>query len=360
MTLLQWDTIGQHSTGPYELTTKSNGCIILIGALDEKNLVVTSKHSIGRNANLSTENGVSHSERGEHWLERHLESVGRTKEDLAAELFRRNLTAVAEVSGLRPVALTRNAASPDILSGYSQLCDDSFEEHVLAYSSELTGLHLHGLNVNEATLNTLPSSEVTQFAKDWGLIPTPYSVFPSVVAVRTYCETVQQAGGVEGPDGKITPVEGFVVRGHRRGGQAGEAFFWKVKYDEPYLMYREWREITRRLLSAYPDLDSATPKLRNEESRLYLWWVSREIKRDHAKFDPWKHGKGIIATREEFLTWSKTPEADEARRELGQKVEMDETERKNRRFDRTILVPVAVQGCGAWPRRLEAVFLACH
>ncbi|KWU43436.1 RNA ligase [Rhodotorula sp. JG-1b] len=325
----QWDTIGQHSTGPYELTTKSNGCIILIGALDEKNLVVTSKHSIGRNANLSTENGVSHSERGEHWLERHLESVGRKKEDLAAELFRRNLTAVAE------------------------LCDDSFEEHVLAYSSELTGLHLHGLNVNEATLNTLPSSEVTQFAKDWGLIPTPYSVFPSVVAVRTYCETVQQAGGVEGPDGKITPVEGFVVRGHRRGGQAGEAFFWKVKYDEPYLMYREWREITRRLLSAYPDLDSATPKLRNEESRLYLWWVSREIKRDHAKFDPWKHGKGIIATREEFLTWSKTPEADKARRELGQKVEMDETERKNRRFDRTILVPVAVQGCGKTALGLE-------
>ncbi|GAA5984590.1 hypothetical protein JCM10908_003413 [Rhodotorula pacifica] len=324
-----WDTIGQHSTGPYELTTKSNGCIILIGALDEKNLVVTSKHSIGRNANLSTENGVSHSERGEYWLERHLESVGRKKDDLAAELFRRNLTAVAE------------------------LCDDSFEEHVLPYSSDQTGLHLHGLNVNEATLNTLPSSEVAQFAKDWGLIPTPYSVFPSVVAVRTYCETVQQAGGVEGPDGKITPVEGFVVRGHRRGGQPGEAFFWKVKYDEPYLMYREWREITRRLLAAYPDLDSATPKIRNEESRLYLWWVSREIKRDNAKFDPWKHGKGIIATREEFLKWSKTPEADTARRELGQKVEMDEAERKNRCFDRTILVPVAVQGCGKTALGLE-------
>lgn len=200
--------------------------------------------------------------------------------------------------------------------------------------------------MNEATLDTLPSAEVSQFAQDWGLIPTPYSVFPSVLAVRTYSETVQQAGGVEGPDGKITPVEGFVVRGHRRGGQAGEAFFWKVKYDEPYLMYREWREITRRLLAAYPDLESASPKLRNEESRLYLWWVSRQIKQDHASFEPWKHGKGIIATREEFLRWSKTPEADTARRELGQKVAMNEAERKNRRFDRTILVPVAVQGCG--------------
>lgn len=103
---LQWDTIGQYSTGPYELTTKSNGCIILIGALDEQNLVVTSKHSIGRNANLSTEDGVSHSERGEYWLERHLESVGRKKEDLAAELFRRNLTAVAEVSPVRRPRVT--------------------------------------------------------------------------------------------------------------------------------------------------------------------------------------------------------------------------------------------------------------
>ncbi|BGP42918.1 tRNA ligase [Rhodotorula kratochvilovae] len=325
-----WNTISQHSTGPYELTTKSNGCIILIAALDEKHIVVTSKHSIGRNANVNTEGGVSHSERGEYWLEKHVERVGRTKEDLAKELFARNLTAVAE------------------------LCDDSFEEHVLPYGAEETGLHLHGLNRNEPVLNTLPSTEVSAFARAWGMIATSYSVFPSVPAVQTYCERVQADGGVEGPDGKITPVEGFVVRGHRKGGAPGEAFFWKVKYDEPYLMYREWRELTRKLLSAYPNVETVNPaKVRNEESRLYLWWVAREIKRDHAKFDPWKHGKGIIRTREEFLAWQKTPEANTARRELGVKVAMDEEERKNRKFDKTIIVPVAIQGCGKTALGLE-------
>ncbi|BGP27138.1 tRNA ligase [Rhodotorula toruloides] len=330
----KWDAIPQYSTGPYELTTKSNGCIILIAALTPSNLVVTSKHSVGRNANLGTEGGVSHSERGEYWLEQHVKKVGRTKEDLAKELFEMNLTAVAE------------------------LCDDSFEEHVLPYPPEATGLHLHGLNHNSPTLNTLSSSEVASFARKFGLIPTPYTVFPSVVAVRTYCETVEKAGGVEGPDGKLMPVEGFVVRGHRKGGSAGEAFFWKVKYDEPYLMYREWRELTRKLLASYPNLDSVSGnKIRNEESRLYLWWVRREIQRDRARFDPWKHGKGIIKTREEFLAWQKTPEANQARRELGQKIEMDEEERKSRRFDRTIIVPVAVQGCGKTALGLELAHL---
>lgn len=79
------------------MTTKSNGCIILIAALDDKHIVVTSKHSIGRNVNVSTDGGVSHSERGEYWLEQHVEKVGRKKEDLAKELFERGLTAVAEV-----------------------------------------------------------------------------------------------------------------------------------------------------------------------------------------------------------------------------------------------------------------------
>lgn len=226
-----------------------------------------------------------------------------------------------------------------------QLCDDSFEEHVLAYPSHLTGLHLHGLNTNTPILTSLPSSAVSSFAKDWGFIPTSYTIFPSVLAVKTYCETVQATGGVEEKDGSITPVEGFVVRGSKKGGAPGEPFFWKVKYDDPYLMYREWRELTRKLLSAYPDLDGVNPnKLRNEQSRLYLWWVKREMEKDVAKFDSWKKGKGIIKTREDFLEWQKTEEARETMRMLGQQVEDSDAEKKD--YDRTLLVPIAVQGCG--------------
>lgn len=177
------------------------------------------------------------------------------------------------------------------------------------------------------------------------MIPTSYSTFPAVPAVKTYCDTVQQDGGIEGPDGKISPVEGFVVRGHKKGGSPGEAFFWKVKYDEPYLMYREWRELTRKLLK---DLDGVNlNKIKSEESRLYVWWVRREIENDREKFAPWEHGKGIIKTREEFLKWAKTKEAKTAKRELGIQVEMDEEERRSRKFSKTLLVPVAIQGCGS-------------
>lgn len=359
LVLEQWDKIPEFSTGPYELTLKSNGCIILIAALSENDLIVTSKHSIGKNANLATEGSVSHSERGEYWLERHLESAGKTKRELASELFQRNLTAVAEASPPPSPLLVNLRARESIRvtadsfrrdATFLQLCDDSFEEHVLPYPTEQTGLHLHGLNHNTPVLDTLPSSDVSQFAQRFGMIATAYFVFPSVVAVRTYCETVEAAGGIEFTPGHVTPVEGFVVRGKRRGGERGEAFFWKVKYDEPYLMYREWRELTRKCLTAHALgtlEESVDPKrVKNPESRLYLWWVKREIARDVGKFDSWKFGKGMIKTREEFIEWEKTGDGRSARRQLGEVVQLDEEEKKHRKFDKTIVVPIAVQGCG--------------
>ncbi|KAK4057376.1 tRNA ligase [Microbotryomycetes sp. JL221] len=319
-----WDAIPKHSSPPYELTLKSNGCIIFIAALTPAHLIVTSKHSVGPHAAAAT--NMSHSQRGEWWLEKHLAKVGRSKQQLAQELFSRNLTAVAE------------------------LCDDSFEEHVLAYPENLTGLHLHGLNTNTAVLTTLPSSTVASFAKTWGFIETQYNIFPSVMAVKTYCETVESTGGIVESDGSITPVEGFVVRGVKKTGQPGEPFFWKVKYDEPYLMYREWRELTRKLLHAYPDLDGVNPrKIKNEQSRLYLWWVKRQMQQDVSKFDSWKQGKGIIKTREEFLQWRETDEAKVAMRELGKKGQNNTNnfgEKPEKPFDKTLIVPIAVQGCG--------------
>ncbi|KAK4702767.1 tRNA ligase, partial [Phenoliferia sp. Uapishka_3] len=326
----QWDAIPKHSSPPYELTHKSNGCIILISTLSPRHILVTSKHSIGANSQLSTENGQSHSQRGEYWLEKHLAVIGKTKEDLAAVLHERQLTAVAE------------------------LCDDSFEEHVLAYPDHLTGLHLHGLNTNTPLLHTLSSTEVSAFAKTWGLIPTPYSIFPSVIAVKTYCANVEADGGVEEvlPSGqtRIVPVEGFVVRGVKKGGSSddgrpAEPFFWKVKYDQPYLMYREWRELTRKLLASYPESDVKPGKLKTPESRMYLWWVNREIQKDVERFEPWKVGKGIIRTRNEFLDWMKSKEAKEVAKQLKQDVFTEENAAKGE-FDRTLLVPVAVQGCG--------------
>jgi tRNA ligase len=57
-------------------------------------VVVTSKHSLGSVVGQE----VSHAQMGEIWLDRHLESKGKTKADFAQRLWDENVTAVAEVS----------------------------------------------------------------------------------------------------------------------------------------------------------------------------------------------------------------------------------------------------------------------
>lgn len=43
----QWKALETHTTAPYVLTLKSNGCIIFIAPLTKSKLLITSKHSIG-------------------------------------------------------------------------------------------------------------------------------------------------------------------------------------------------------------------------------------------------------------------------------------------------------------------------
>ena len=299
---------------------------------------------------------MSHSERGEYWLRKHLEVAGKREEELAAALWQRNLTAVAEVSR---VARRTNRG----LTIVSQLCDDEFEEHVLPYPPHLTGLHLHGLNQNTPILLTLPSVEVTVFAKEWGMISTPFQIFPSIEAVRSYCDTAEAAGGIpeEQNQGKIVPVEGFVVRGVKRKGMdlLGQAtpalvdsaelepFFWKVKFDEPYLMYREWRELTRKILAKFPEPSQINSrKIKNPLSRLYVFWVEREIYERNDKFANWAKGRDIIKIREEFLEWKDSSEGRAKSLELG--LEVLEVEGEERVWERTLIVPVAIPGSGSF------------
>jgi len=126
-----------HTKGPYHLTLKSNGCLILISALSPKHLVVASKHSLGTTTENQSEikdevdgvlvDGVAglkvkdkddkgkgkgkeedeehleakqHAEVGRIWLRRTLQKSGNTEEDLARRLWDQGLTAVLEVSHL--------------------------------------------------------------------------------------------------------------------------------------------------------------------------------------------------------------------------------------------------------------------
>lgn len=104
LSYLQPKALAEHTTGPFTVTWKENGCIIFLSALDQETLIVCSKHSTGQR-----EEGVlSHAQVGEAWLDRHLEKRGRTRVELARELWRRGETAVAEVSELRASSLQQS------------------------------------------------------------------------------------------------------------------------------------------------------------------------------------------------------------------------------------------------------------
>ena len=91
--MLQWESLEAHTSAPYTLSLKSNGCIIFIAALSPAKLLITSKHSLGPLSNTSR----SHSQVGEEWVHKHLEKVEKSTEQLAATLWEKNWTAVAEV-----------------------------------------------------------------------------------------------------------------------------------------------------------------------------------------------------------------------------------------------------------------------
>ncbi|KAJ1720839.1 trna ligase, partial [Coemansia erecta] len=60
----QWQWIRDNTQGPYELTVKENGCLILAAGLDKDTLLVTSKHAIH----------VPHAQVGSSWIDKHLAS----------------------------------------------------------------------------------------------------------------------------------------------------------------------------------------------------------------------------------------------------------------------------------------------
>ncbi|KZT66611.1 hypothetical protein DAEQUDRAFT_752049 [Daedalea quercina L-15889] len=323
-----WAALESHTRAPYTLTLKSNGCIIFIAALTPTKLVVTSKHALGP-FGYGPE---SHAQVGERWLRKHLADAGKTEEQLARVLWDKNWTAVAE------------------------LCDDSFEEHVLPYGPEKTGLHLHGLNESTKHFRTMEQPTVDAFAREWGFIATKSTVLQSIPAVKEFTEDIGKTGKWNGD-----PLEGFVVRTHvveppTKGGkpasqspyEPGSSFFFKVKFDEPYMMYRDWREVTKMLLSKGPLVGNVPKgKLRRPETRVYVDWVINEIKRDGSQFDTYAQGKGIIATRERFLKWLESNEGRSAEKKAKEKHDesMLNGEASNA-FGKTIIVPVAVPGVG--------------
>lgn len=302
----KWENIEAQTQGPYELTLKENGCIIFIGGLDDGTLLVCSKHSTGDRSDTQ----ISHAAAGERWVEKQLKALGKTKGDLARELRARNVTAVAE------------------------LCDDDFEEHILAYGPEKAGLYLHGINVNVPEFMTYPSTLVHQLADEWGFRKVEVIKMDTIAEVRSFLDTCAETGAHEGRD-----VEGFVVR-CKRSHDTSKAplhdWFFKYKFEEPYLMYRQWRECTKALIAG------KTPRVRKHQTitEEYLQFAKRRLVSDPQLAKLYNLNHGIIGLRNEFLAFKNIEGADAAKFEEMYGASRTEVERD------VVLVPIATIGCG--------------
>ncbi|KAK4110204.1 tRNA ligase [Canariomyces notabilis] len=299
-----WENIMTRTMGPYELTLKENGCIIFISGLEDGTLLVCSKHSTGDRGDAE----LSHASAGERHLERQLERLGKTKEDLARELRKRNATAVAE------------------------LCDDEFEEHILAYGPDKAGLYLHGININVPEFMTYPSPLVQKFAEDWGFIKTGLIVIHDVKHVKAFLEEVAETGAHDGRD-----VEGFVIRckmTHDPNVKPWQDWFFKYKFEEPYLMYRQWRECTKALIAGRQPKIKKHVKITEE----YLLYARQRLAADRNLAKLYNQNHGIIQLRNDFLQHKNMKGADAATledRDGGAEITRD-----------IILVPIATIGCG--------------
>ncbi|GAB1319143.1 tRNA ligase [Madurella fahalii] len=303
----EWENIKTRTKGPYELTLKENGCIIFISGLEDDTLLVCSKHSTGDRGDAE----LSHASVGERHIERQLERIGKTKQDLARELRNRNATAIAE------------------------LCDDEFEEHILAYGPDKAGLYLHGININVPEFITYPSPLVQKFAEDWGFIKTGLILIDDINDVKAFLEEVAETGAHDGRD-----VEGFVIRckmTHNPEVKPYQDWFFKYKFEEPYLMYRQWRECTKAIIAG------RQPKIRKHVkiTEEYLLYARKRLEADRTLAKLYNQNHGIIQLRNDFLEYKNIKGADAANFEdiYGGGTATEVTRD-------IILVPIATIGCG--------------
>lgn len=301
----EWQNVEKNTRGPYELSVKENGCIIFLSGLEDGTLIVCSKHSTG----FRLDTDVSHAKAGEQWVDKHLATVGKTRKDLAMRLREMNATAVAE------------------------LCDDEFEEHVLEYNPDTAGLYLHGINLNLPEFATYPHPLVDQFADEWGFKKTTYIVKDDIQEVKSFLDGIAETGNHDGRD-----TEGFVIRCQSKA-NAGEwhDWFFKYKFEEPYLMYRQWRECTKAVIAG------KSPKIKKHKkiTEEYLLFARKQLHANPGLGKAYQANHGIIKMRDDFLASRGLKGSDIIRQEEQEgEVSNDVVTRD------VVLVPTATLGCG--------------
>lgn len=306
----------QQTTGPYDASTKENGCIILVSGLEDGTLLVCSKHSTGE------ANGFSalHFKRGHFEVYEQLKRSGKLPEDLARLLFKLNLTAVCE------------------------LCDDDFEEHIVEYPKERAGLYLHGLNYNTKDFATYPMSQVVEFAEEWGFRKVEYETFETFDQLWKFLTRVGEKGIYHGQE-----TEGFVIRCKKD----GRDFFFKYKFEEPYFLYRLFRETAKMLIDENVKRTINQIVFRQPKHKhillLYLRFVEKLFEENPQIKQDFQNELGIIKVRKLFLESNGFTDTD------GMKlIDMNEKLRLSERFEEILdyttfgyfVIPIATIGCG--------------
>lgn len=300
------DDIRLRTSGPYYATVKENGFLVLISAYQGK-LVVTSKNSSGPDS--TNKYGRNYSEVAKNWVFKHLKSVGKTEEEFAGLLEVRNWTAVGEV------------------------CDDGFEEHVLPYPESLAGIYLTGLNQNTRELRTEKPAVVNEVSAKFGFRKTEFVEFANLEELMAFLEGSAKTGKWHDRE-----VEGFVIRCKRTVKEDSEEvvdFFWKFKFEEPYFMYREWRETVKTLLDS--DVQQAyarAKRSRHPESCVRFLQFARSWLAQHPELCEklQHHNLGIIELRTQFF------QNNEVNDEMLLKLDLNSP--------KWLLVTVATLGCG--------------
>ncbi|AQZ12291.1 TRL1 (YJL087C) [Zygosaccharomyces parabailii] len=307
----KWEAIESSTVGPYTVTVKSNGCIIFISGLNDGTLVVCSKHSTGPRDDVDR----NHAEYGREYLLNILHGKKIDVESFAKKINRLNVTLVAEY------------------------CDDSFEEHILEYSGEKAGLYLHGINSNLPKFDTWPMDKVNSFAQEYGFKTTNYFEVPNIHSLKSFLNKCSHEGTYNGME-----IEGFVIRTHLL--TNSQDFFFKFKFEEPYLMYRQWREITKQYITS----KSRVLKFKKHKSitNRYLSFVIPLLEKDPELCEQYMKGFGIIKLRNMFLDSYGMSGLEILNQEKIQELELKNSTDCNVVDESTkfLIFPIAVIGCG--------------
>ena len=308
----KWDYIEKNTVGPYEVSVKANGCIIFISGLADGSLVVCSKHSTGPRDDVNR----NHAEAGEKYLMHQLQDLNIDSKQLGKELYDNNVTAVAEY------------------------CDDTFEEHILEYTGDKRGLYLHGINHNTPDFHTWPLDKVASFAKKYGFKKINFMIKNTIEDLKTFLNDCSEKGSFDGQE-----IEGFVIRGKMLN-DPSVPYFFKYKFEEPYLMYRQWREVTKDYITKRHRIFKF--KKHGFITNKYLDFVIPILENDPRLCEDYLLGFGVIKLRNMFLKNLGLTGLEILNHELVEGWELQNSIDYDKVDERTkfLIFPISVIGCG--------------